>query len=352
MKSFLINSLLIVSFILIPTLTLAQEVEVKLGGDTKSDAFVVKNGSDEVLLRVDGAKNFGVNTEQPAGIEIKGKGSGISISSSISISSGDNVDVKTAANVDGSGSINLTTGTSDHAGNINIKTGYSDISGGAIKLTTGTADGGGNDISLLSSGGIDLSTEGYKGITLKTGNSYDLNGIKIETGYNELGNNNIELIVGDDGIEGDSQGIILNPNGGVVTVIGAGTYTDTWTQASDKRYKSNVKPLLSLLDRVQLLQPVNYSWNKEEYPEKNFSDGKQIGLIAQEVEEIFPELVETNKDGYKSIDYSKLSVLLIQAMKEQQSEIDKQSDEINNMKSDIEELKSIILQNSNKFTSN
>ena len=94
-----------------------------------------------------------------------------------------------------------------------------------------------------------------------------------------------------------------------------------------------------------MLQPVEYEWNKEEFPENNFPDGNQIGLIAQEVEKLFPEMVATNQDGYKSIDYSKISVLLIQVMKEQQNEIDK-------MKSDIEELKSIIMQDSNKFCSN
>jgi hypothetical protein len=107
-----------------------------------------------------------------------------------------------------------------------------------------------------------------------------------------------------------------------------------------------------------MLQPVEYEWNKEEYPENNFPDGNQIGLIAQEVEKLFPELVATNKDGYKSIDYSKISVLLIQAIKKQQNEIEKQSavnekqsDEINKIKSELEELKSMILRDSNKFSS-
>ena len=149
---------------------------------------------------------------------------------------------------------------------------------------------------------------------------------------------------GCDVTEGCPRGIILNPNVGLVEVIGSGTYTGTWTQASDERYKSNIKPLLDISNKVNLLQPVEYEWNKEEYPENNFPDGNQIGLIAQEVEKLFPEIVAENKDGYKSIDYSKISVLLIQAMKEQQNEINK-------MKSDIEELKSMIMQGSNKFSS-
>ena len=106
------------------------------------------------------------------------------------------------------------------------------------------------------------------------------------------------------------------------------------------------------MNKVKLLQPVEYEWNKEKFPEENFPDEKQIGLIAQEVEKIFPEIVATNKDGYKSIDYSKISVLLLQAMKEQQNEIEQQSDEISKMKSELEELKAMIFQKSDQFSSN
>ena len=58
MKSYLNISLLIVSFILIPTLIFSQEVEVNLGGNTTSDAFVVKDSSGNILLKMDGAKNL------------------------------------------------------------------------------------------------------------------------------------------------------------------------------------------------------------------------------------------------------------------------------------------------------
>jgi len=191
------------------------------------------------------------------------------------------------------------------------------VTGGSITIATGYANGGGNNL-ILSTGGT--ASNGGNGIEI---NEY---GIELYGGY-EIG------------------GIILNPNDGLVKVIGSGTYTGTWTQASDERYKNNVKPLLEISNKVNLLQPVGYEWNKEEFPENNFPDGNQIGLIAQEVEKLFPELVATNQDGYKSIDYSKISVLLIQAIKEQ-------SDEINKMKSDIEELKSMIILDSNKYSSN
>ena len=361
MKLFLNFSLLIVSFISISTLLLAQEVEVNLGGNSTSDAFVVRDTSGNVLLKMDGDQNFGINSEQPYGIEIKGKGTvtayqdgdpikiigssgdhyggivsilggtgynggSVSISSGYGGSVGGDVDISTGAGELGVGNINIYTDQGGYDGNISIKTGTKNVGGGAITLTTGAANGGGNDISLIT-GGTNSNEDGNR-ITLK-----------------DYG---IELIAG-----GYSyQGIILSPGGGLVRVIGSGTYTGSWTQASDKRYKSNIKPLSDLLNKAKLLEPVEYDWNKEEYPDKNFSDGKQLGLIAQNVEEIFPEIVATDKDGYKSIDYSKLSVILLQAMKEQQNVIDKQADEISDMKSDIEEIKSMIMQDSNKLTSN
>ncbi|NTW33368.1 MAG: tail fiber domain-containing protein, partial [Bacteroidetes bacterium] len=69
------------------------------------------------------------------------------------------------------------------------------------------------------------------------------------------------------------------------------------------------------------LQGVTYYWKAKDFPDKNFTDDKQIGLIAQELEKVYPELVVTDKEGYKSVDYSKLTPILVEAIKEQQKEI-------------------------------
>jgi hypothetical protein len=85
---------------------------------------------------------------------------------------------------------------------------------------------------------------------------------------------------------------------------------------------------------VENLQGVRYLWKSNEYPERHFSDARQIGLVAQDVEQIVPEVVTTDSEGYKSIDYSKLTAILIEAVKEQQRE--------------IAELKQLVLENSKK----
>lgn len=70
------------------------------------------------------------------------------------------------------------------------------------------------------------------------------------------------------------------------------------------------------------LQGVSYNWNIKDFPENGFSNETQIGLIAQDVEKIIPELVNTNDDGYKAVSYEKLTAVLIEAIKELKSEND------------------------------
>lgn len=87
--------------------------------------------------------------------------------------------------------------------------------------------------------------------------------------------------------------------------------------SSDIRYKKNISLLPNnVLSNVIKLKAVNYYWRTKEFPDKQFTDTKQIGFIAQEIETVFPELVFTDKEGYKSVDYSRLTPLLVEAIKE------------------------------------
>ncbi len=93
-------------------------------------------------------------------------------------------------------------------------------------------------------------------------------------------------------------------------------------ETSDQRLKINILPLRNTLEKVQQIQGVYYNWNQENFPEKDFSDEIQIGFIAQELEPVYPELIHTNADGYKSVNYTKLTPILVEAIKEQQQQID------------------------------
>jgi endosialidase-like protein len=92
--------------------------------------------------------------------------------------------------------------------------------------------------------------------------------------------------------------------------------------SSDRRFKKDITPFGPVLDRVAALQPVHYYWRASEFPDKHFGSGQSYGLIAQDVEQALPELVSTDSDGYKAVDYSKLPLLTIQAVKELKAEND------------------------------
>jgi hypothetical protein len=61
---------------------------------------------------------------------------------------------------------------------------------------------------------------------------------------------------------------------------------------------------------------VHFYWRAAEFPDRHFGDTQAYGLIAQDVEQVLPELVVTGADGFKQVDYAKLPLLTIQAVKE------------------------------------
>ena len=85
---------------------------------------------------------------------------------------------------------------------------------------------------------------------------------------------------------------------------------------SDRRFKQNITPISSALDKVAKLQGVTFTWDRAAYPKRFFAEGVQVGLIAQDVETVIPEVVHTDKEGFKSIEYDKLTAVLIEAVKE------------------------------------
>jgi hypothetical protein len=110
------------------------------------------------------------------------------------------------------------------------------------------------------------------------------------------------------------------------------------TCASDRRFKKDVTPFGPVLDRLAALQPVHYYWRSAEFPERHFGNSKNYGLIAQDVEQVLPELVVTNDDGFKAVDYSELPLLIIQAVKELKAENEKLRAENDVVKKRVAEL--------------
>ena len=91
---------------------------------------------------------------------------------------------------------------------------------------------------------------------------------------------------------------------------------------SDARLKRDVAPFGPVLGRVARLQPVHFSWRADEFPERHFGDAVNSGLIAQDVEAVFPELVAPTPHGYRRVNYSELPYLTLAAVKELKAEND------------------------------
>ena len=111
--------------------------------------------------------------------------------------------------------------------------------------------------------------------------------------------------------DGDTIGknVMKINNNGNVTIAGTATANGVLLE-SDSRYKKDIQTLPSALQNILSLHGVSYYWKDRD------DDTQQIGVIAQEVEKIYPQLVHTNEDGYKSVAYSNLVSPLIEAVKE------------------------------------
>lgn len=88
--------------------------------------------------------------------------------------------------------------------------------------------------------------------------------------------------------------------------------------SSDSRLKDNIKPIENAIDKVKKIGGYEFDWNDNQ----NTHEGHDVGVIAQEIEEVLPEVVTERDNGYKAVKYEKLVALLIQGMKEQQEQID------------------------------
>jgi hypothetical protein len=87
---------------------------------------------------------------------------------------------------------------------------------------------------------------------------------------------------------------------------------------SDARLKKNITPLTGVLEKLQSIHGVKFDWIEQS---REVTENGQVGVLAQELEKEFPELVVKNNDDYLSVDYGKFTAVLLEAIKEQQKEI-------------------------------
>lgn len=127
------------------------------------------------------------------------------------------------------------------------------------------------------------------------------------------------------------------------------------TVSSDKRYKKDIKSITNALDKINAIDGVSYKFRQEKINGRDFSDAKgknHLGFIAQDLERIFPELVRQDENGYYSVNYDGLIPVLVEGMKEQQEVITEQETEIDDLKSRMNKLEALLLNNSSHINDN
>lgn len=187
------------------------------------------------------------------------------------------------------------------------------ISGTSLNVGTGNLTAGAASVSSLSSSGsVSGASAQFTGnITTTTGkvitdtiDNYSGSDVTI-TANLALGTNTITC--------------------GTITSSGTVTASGNVTAFSDERLKTDIKTIDNSLEKVQKMRGVYYTKDND----------KNIGVIAQEVEKVVPELVYTHENGLKSVAYGNMVGLLLEAIKEQQNQIDALKEEIKELKNGV-----------------
>lgn len=131
----------------------------------------------------------------------------------------------------------------------------------------------------------------------------------------------------------------LNPSYSMRVYKGAYVDGNGFVSGSDIRLKKDIEIITGAIDKVKLLRGVEYNWRSDEFPDRSLPLTRQVGLISQEVEAVLPGLVTEDEGGYKGIAYGRVSALLVEAIKEQQTLIETQQLENLSMRTELQSLK-------------
>jgi hypothetical protein len=138
-------------------------------------------------------------------------------------------------------------------------------------------------------------------------------------------------------------GIGKEPNKFRLDVKGAIRVSNYVQSLSDINLKTNIKKLPNCLEKIQKINGISYNWKEDVEELKELNSGVEIddhiGVIAQEVEAQFPEIISIDTEGIKSVSYERLCPILIEAMKEQQMIINKQRADIDDIRNEIMQMK-------------
>ena len=117
-------------------------------------------------------------------------------------------------------------------------------------------------------------------------------------------------------------------------VLNDSVYLDVFA-GSDQAFKENINKMQNPLSLLNNLHGMTYHYKTEQFKEKNFPKNKQLGLIAQDVEKVYPLAVTTDEDGLKYVNYASLAPILIESIKELHQIVKSQNEEIARLKAKL-----------------
>jgi len=127
-------------------------------------------------------------------------------------------------------------------------------------------------------------------------------------------------LISNDG--GNTEGLAFDASGNAsfaqnVAITGDVTVNGNLYSPSDGRLKNHIETLGNVLNKLNQVRGVSFSYNDQ----SRYASGTKIGVVAQELQKVYPEMVTQGADGYLKVDYTQLAAVLIQAVKEQQQQI-------------------------------
>jgi hypothetical protein len=279
--------------------SLLQKGTVQVSGSTLLSGSLLITGSSTLALRVSGSTALTGSLLQSGSTALTGS---LLQSGSIALT----------------GSL-LQTGTMQTTG--------SNIISGSLLITGSSA------IGLRMSGSTALTGSVFQTGSLNVTGSTNISGSVVIVGNINTGQGATEVhlmnqdVETGDSVQFNSLGIGTAPSG----VAGAILATNDVVAfaSSDERLKENLEPIGSATEKVGKLTGYTFNWIPMEGI--HVHSGHDVGIVAQEVEKVLPEVVETRENGYKAVKYEKLTALLIQAVNEQQQTIEQLTTRINSL---------------------
>ena len=178
-------------------------------------------------------------------------------------------------------------------------------------LPTGVVSGSAQTIANLPTGTVSGSSQ----VTLSS-----------TTGYGTVINQNVLTT---SNVQHASLGIGMAATGTAGRIDASGDVVAFST--SDKNFKENITPIENPIEKIKMISGNTYDW-KADMKEFHGFEGNDVGVIAQEIEAVLPQLVTTRETGYKAVKYDKLVALLIEGIKAQQTQIHSLTLEIEKLK--------------------